>query len=70
MENPTIGITIKGTIVTIVKSMDIFLRISLEHILEVITVDDWVKLHALAIWRLVTSVETIQQVKSTKQWIQ
>ena len=39
MENPTIGITIKVTIITIVKSMDMLLRIALEHILEVIIVD-------------------------------
>lgn len=31
----TIGITIHGIVVTIVKSMDIALKIALEHILEV-----------------------------------
>ena len=34
MENPTIGITIQGIVVTIVKNMDIFLKIAQGHILE------------------------------------
>jgi hypothetical protein len=40
MENPTIGITIQGTNVTIVNIMDMLLRIALEYILEVTSVDD------------------------------
>ena len=39
MENLTIGITIQDILITIIKSMDMLLIISLEHILEVITVD-------------------------------
>lgn len=39
MENPTIGITIQGIVFTIIKSMDMLLRIALEHILEVTTID-------------------------------
>ena len=53
MENPIIGITTQGTIVTIVKSMDMFLRITLEQISNETTIDGWVRLHLLAIWRLV-----------------
>ena len=41
--------------------MDMLLRIALEHILEVTIVDGWVKLHALVVWRLVTSAGSIQQ---------
>ncbi len=39
MHITTIGITIQGIIVTIVKSMDKLLKIALEHILEVTTKD-------------------------------
>ena len=39
IENPTIGITTQGIVITIVKSMDMLLRIPLEHISEVTTVD-------------------------------
>ena len=39
IENPMIGITTQGTIVTIVKNIDTFLRISLEHILEATKID-------------------------------
>ena len=60
MKNPTIGIIIQGTVVTIVKSMDIFLRIALEHISKATTIDGWVRLHALAIWRLVILAENVQ----------
>ena len=61
VENPTIGSTIQGTLVTIVKNMDIFLRIALEHISKATTTYGWVRLHVLAVWRLVISIETIQQ---------
>ena len=40
MENLTNGITIQGIVATIVKSIDILLKISLEHISEVTRVDD------------------------------
>ena len=39
METIICGIIIQGIVVTNVKSMDMFLRIALEHILEVIIVD-------------------------------
>lgn len=39
MENPMIGITRQGIVVTIVKNMDMFLRIALEHISEETTID-------------------------------
>ena len=54
METLIIGITIQGTVVTILRSMDIFLRIVLEHISEVITKGGWVKPHVLVVSRLVT----------------
>ena len=63
METLKIGIIILGIVATIVKSMDMFLRIALEHISEVITVDGWVILHALVVWRLVISIEIVQQGK-------
>lgn len=39
MENPMIGIITQGTVVTIIKNMDMFLRIKLEHILEATKID-------------------------------
>ena len=60
MKNPTVRITTHGTIVTIVKNMDMFLRIELEIFLEEITIDGWVRLHALVVSRLVMLVEIIQ----------
>ena len=39
MKIPLIGITIQDIAVTIVKSMDTFLRITLKHILEATTID-------------------------------
>ena len=56
-----IGIIIQGIVVTIVKSMDMFLRIVLEHTSEVTKKGGWVKPHVLAIWRLVTLVDIVQQ---------
>ena len=60
MENPTIGIKIQVIFFIIVKSMDMLLRIALEHISEVITVDGWVKLHVVVVRRLVTLTGTVQ----------
>ena len=37
-----------------------FLVISLENISKETTIDGWVRLHALAIWRLVILAETIE----------
>ena len=56
-----IRITIQGIVVTIIKSMDMLLRITIEHISEVTTIDGWVKVHASVIWRLVTSTKNVQQ---------
>ena len=56
-----IGIIIQGIVVTAIKSMDMFLRIVLEHTLEVITIGGWVKPHVLAVWRLVTSANIVLQ---------
>ena len=39
METPMIGITTKGIVITIVKNMDMFLRIILRHTSEVTTRD-------------------------------
>ena len=39
MHTITIGTTIQGKVVTIVKSMDIYLRIALEHTLKETTTD-------------------------------
>ena len=39
MHTITIGTTTQGKVVTIVKSMDIYLRITLEHILKEIIID-------------------------------
>ena len=56
----TIGITIQDIGVTIVKNMDLSLRIALEHILVVTTRDGWVKPHVFAFTRLVTSASIVQ----------
>ena len=55
-----IGITIQDIDIIIVKSMDTSLRTTLEHLLEEITVNGWVKLHALVVTKLVM-LETIAQ---------
>ena len=47
-------IIIQDTIFIIVKNIDMFLRIILEHTLEVTTKDGWVKPHVLVVQRLVT----------------
>ena len=60
MENPTIGVTKQGTIATIVKRMDMFLRISLVRISDTTTIDGWVRLQSLVVSRLVMSAETIE----------
>ena len=39
MHTITIGITIQGKVFTLVKSMDIYLRIALEHISKEIIID-------------------------------
>ena len=61
MQNQDFKHTDLKDISAIVRSMYMFLIITLEHIFEVIMVDGWVKLHALVVWRLVTSAVTIQQ---------
>ena len=61
METLIAWIIIQDIVVTIFKSMDMFLRITLEHTLKMTTKGGWVKPHVLAIWRLVTSIATIQQ---------
>ena len=57
----TIGIKIQDTIVIIVNNMDTSLRIALEHISKEITVDGWVKLHALVVTKLVMWERISQQ---------
>ena len=57
---PTIEIVIQGKFVTIVKSMDMFLRTALEHTSKATAIDGWVRLHALVVSRVVISVETIK----------
>ena len=47
METLTTEIIIQGIVVTIVKNMDMLLKIPLEHILEVTRKDGLVKLHVL-----------------------
>ena len=61
METLTIGIIIQDIVVTIVKNMDMFLRIVLGNTLEVTTKGVWVKPHVLVVWRLVTLVTIVQQ---------
>ena len=60
MTTPITRIKIQDIAITIVKNMDISLRIALEHILVVTTRDGWVKPHILAITRLVTSTSIVQ----------
>ena len=47
MHTITIGTTIQGKVVTIVKSMDIYLRITLEHTSRGTTIDGGIKLLVL-----------------------
>ena len=61
MEIFIIGITIQDKAIIIVKNMDISLRTALEHPSTETTIDGWVKLHALAIWRLAISASIVQQ---------
>ena len=61
-----IGIIIQDIIVIIVKSMEMFLRIVLEHTSKLTTKGAWVKPHVLAIWRLVISVGIFQQSQRHK----
>ena len=61
METLIIGIIAQTIVVTIVNSMDIFLRIVLEHTSKVTTKGGWVKPHVLVVWWLVTSVNIFQQ---------
>ena len=61
MTSLIIGIIIQGIVVTIVNSVDMFLRIVLEHTSEATTKGGWVKPHVLVVWRLVTSVDIVQQ---------
>ena len=73
METFIIGIIIQGIVVITVKSMDMFLKTILRHTLGVTTKGGWAKPYVLAIWRLVTSVDIVQQgqrhqvVSSTKE---
>ena len=60
MKNLTIGIKIQDIAITIVKNMDIFLRIALEHTSMVTTIDGWVKPHVLVVTRLATSASIVQ----------
>ena len=60
MITPIIGITIQDIAITIVKNMDISLRIALEHTSVVTTRDGWVKPHFLAITRLATLASIVQ----------
>ena len=61
MKTLSIGITIQDLAIIIVKSMDTFLRTTLEHILEEIIVDGWVKQHAFVVTKLVMWERTTQQ---------
>ena len=54
-------IIIQDIAIIIVKNMDTSLRIALQHILEEITVDGWVKLHALVVTKLVMWERISQQ---------
>ena len=61
MHTTTIGTTIQGKVVTIVKNMDIYLRTALEHTLKETTTDGWTRPLVLTTWRLDMSARTIQQ---------
>ena len=61
MDTFIIGIKTQEKVVIIVKSMDISLRIALEHTSVGTTIDGWAKLHALVVWRLVISISIAQQ---------
>ena len=61
MKTLAIGITIQDIAAIIVKSMDISLRTTLEHISEELIVDGWVKLHALVVTKLVMWERIAQQ---------
>ena len=61
METLITGIIIQGIVVIIVKIMDMFLRIVLEHTSEVTTKGGWVKPHALVFGWLITLVNIVQQ---------
>ena len=61
MESLITKIIIQDIAVIIVKNMDMFLRMVLGHALEVTTKGGWVKPHVLAIWRLVISIDIVQQ---------
>ena len=60
METLTIVITIQEIAITIVKNMDICLRIASEHISMVTTRDGWVKPHVLAITRPLKLASIVQ----------
>ena len=61
MENFITRIIIQDIVVTIVKNMNMFLRILSGHTSEVTTRGGWVKPHVLVVWRLVTSIDIVQQ---------
>ena len=61
MPTLTIGITIQDIAIIILKRMDTSLKIALEHISEEITLDGWVKLHALVVTKLVMWERISQQ---------
>lgn len=73
MHTITIGTIIQGKVVTIVKSMEIYLRTILEHMSRETTIDGWTRLLISVAWRLDMSVGTIQQrlrhprLKSTRE---
>ena len=61
MHTITIGIIIQGKVVTIVKSIDIYLRNELEHTSRGTTTGGWIRLLVSVAWRLDMSTGTVQQ---------